>query len=57
MHPGLGVGTVWRGINAGGGWNCLPVFGKTQGMHKSEERLERRITSLASFSVANWGWM
>ncbi len=30
VHPRLGVGTVWRGIRASGGWRCLPSLGETQ---------------------------
>ena len=28
--PDFGVGTVWRGIGASGGWRCLPSLGETQ---------------------------
>ena len=30
VHPSFGVGTVWRGIRASGGWRCLPSLGETQ---------------------------
>ena len=30
VHPRFGVGTVWRGIRASGGWRCLPSLGETQ---------------------------
>ena len=30
VHPRFGVGTVWRGISASGGWNCLRSLGETQ---------------------------
>ena len=30
VHPRLGVGTVWRGISATGGWSRLPSLGETQ---------------------------
>ena len=28
VHPRLGVGTVWRGISASGGWRCLPLLAR-----------------------------
>jgi len=34
-HPRFGVGTVWRGDYAGGGWKCLPALGEKQGRHKA----------------------
>ena len=30
VHLRLGVGTVWRGIDASGGWSRLPSLGETQ---------------------------
>ena len=30
VHPRFGVGTVWRGISASGGWRCMPSWGETQ---------------------------
>ena len=30
VHPTFGVGTVWRGIGASGGWRCLLALGETQ---------------------------
>jgi len=30
VHPSIGVGTVWRGNSASGGWRCLPSLGETQ---------------------------
>ena len=30
LHLRFGVGTVWRGIRASGGWRCLPSLGETQ---------------------------
>ncbi len=31
----IGVGTVWRGIGASGGWRCLPSLGETQCRRKA----------------------
>ena len=30
VYPSFGVGTVWRGISASGGWRCIPSLGETQ---------------------------